>query len=78
MTSANKPMEIVREMIAAQQEKLLRYGREIIPTLTTDDLLQPNDYPELENHPLFRHEEGFLSALLAVQMALQALENGSR
>ena len=63
----------IEEMIAVQRQKLMRYGREIVPHLTEDDLLQPNDYPELESHPLFRYEEGFLAALLAVQMALQRI-----
>lgn len=71
--SQHRLTEAIEQMIASQKQKLLRYGREVIPHLTEDDLLQPNDYPELETHPLFRYEEGFLAALLAVQMAFQRI-----
>lgn len=51
------------ELIAHQQEKLLKLAREIVPQVTLDDLMQPNDFPELENHPVFRYEEGILHGL---------------
>jgi len=57
------------ELIAYQQEKLLKMAREIVPQVTLDDLMQPNDFPELENHPIFRYEEGILHGL---QMACAA------
>ncbi len=60
---------MLEEMIEQQRAKLLKLGREIIPYLTSDDILQPNDFPELENHPVFRYEEGLLAGLLAVQIA---------
>ena len=60
------------EMIAQQERKLLKLGREIIPHLTSDDVLQPNDFEQLENHPLFRFEEGILKGLQAAKMALLA------
>lgn len=57
------------ELIAAQRKKLLRYGQRIISHITEDDLLQPNDFPELENHPAFRYEEGVLEGLMTARMA---------
>ena len=60
---------MLEEMIEQQRAKLLKLGREIIPHLTSDDVLQPNDFPELENHPVFRYEEGILAGLLAAQIA---------
>jgi hypothetical protein len=68
---------ILEELIQYQSQRLLKIAREIIPTATTDDLLQPNDYPQLENHPHFRYEEGILSGLLSAQTALRA-ERGLR
>ena len=59
-------------LINMQRNKLLREGRRIIPTLTSDDILQPNDFPELENHPEFRYEEGVLAGMLTVQTALRS------
>lgn len=59
-------------MIRDQQKALLKCARRIVPTVTTDDILQPNDFPELENHPYFRFEEGLLSGLQSAQMAMRA------
>ncbi len=64
--------EIIEEMVRAQEEKLASFARQIIPTITKDDLLQPNDFPELESHPYFRYEEGVLEGLLTVRMAYLA------
>lgn len=63
---------ILNELIAEQQAKLLHLGRRRIPCLTADDILQPNDFPELELDPLFRYEEGVLAGMLSVQATLRA------
>jgi hypothetical protein len=66
--------ERFQEMITLQRSKLLRYALRIAPHLhlTEDDLLQPNDFPELENHPGFRYEEGVLEGLMTARMAYLA------
>lgn len=69
---------LVEEIVAGQKTRLLEMGRRVVPTLTPEDMLQPNDYPELENHPEFRYEEGVLSGLMTVQMALQGMANCAR
>ncbi len=60
------------EMIEQQKAKLAEVAGEIIPNLTSDDLLQPNDFPALENHPYFRYEEGLLAGLQAARIAFLA------
>lgn len=70
--------EIFEELIKYQQQKVLALGRSIIPFLTQDDLLQPTDFPEIENDPIFRYEEGVLEGLLTAQMAYQRAVNESR
>lgn len=60
------------ELVDGQRIKLLNFARLIVPNLTTDDLLQPNDFPELEQNPLFRYEEGVLEGLLTARMAYLA------
>lgn len=57
------------ELISMQQKKVLSCARRIIPHLTTDDVLQPNDFPELELNPHFRYEEGVLEGLMTARMA---------
>jgi hypothetical protein len=61
---------LFNELIDLQEKKLLSYAATIIPNITTDDILQPNDYPELENHPFFRYEEGVLKGLHSAKMAV--------
>lgn len=64
--------QILREIEDAQYHKLYKMGCQIRPNLTPEDLLQPNDYPDLENNPLFRYEEGVLEGIKTVEMALRA------
>lgn len=66
--------QLMKELLHYQQDKLLQSGRRSIPNLTSDDILQPNDFPELENNPGFRYEEGIVTGIQTAQMALQALK----
>ncbi len=67
-------IELLDQLICQQSSKLVHCANAIMPHLTEDDLLQPNDFPELENHPYFRYEEGVLSGLQTARMALLALQ----
>jgi hypothetical protein len=64
--------ELLEELIEQQKKTLLASARCIVPQVTGDDLLQPNDFPELEFHPDFRYEEGVLHGFQVVQAALRA------
>jgi hypothetical protein len=68
-------MEILDELITHQKKVLLETAQRIVPHVIEDDLLQPNDFPELEFHPHFRYEEGILAGL---QMALVALKRAKQ
>lgn len=63
--------KVTSELVESQRNQLLMLGRRIIPRLTSEDILQPNDYPELEFNPQFRYEEGVLAGVQALQMALK-------
>lgn len=69
-----KVQQILDELIVHQEKVVLSTGRKIVPALTTDDVLQPNDFPELENHPYFRYEEGLLAGLHTASMAIAAAQ----
>ncbi|NGX50551.1 MAG: hypothetical protein K1060chlam2_00397 [Chlamydiae bacterium] len=69
--------ELFDELLSMQERKLLEIAAEIIPNVTSDDILQPNDYPQLENHPFFRYEEGVLKGLHAAKMAALAWDRES-
>lgn len=72
MATENTFEDTLTAMVEKQKKELLHLGRRIIPTLTPEDMLQPNDYPVLENHPDFRYEEGILAGLQTAQTALRA------
>lgn len=60
----------LEEAITLEREKLLQFARRLVPSLTPEDILQPNDFNELEQHPAFRYEEGYLHGLLAARALL--------
>lgn len=67
-------LELLEEIIVQQKAKLLKTAQRIVPHVTDDDLLQPNDFPELEFHPHFRYEEGILDGLQVAKASLLAKE----
>lgn len=62
-------LDTLDELIRMQRKKIKVCAEQLIPHITEDDLLQPNDFPLLENNPYFRHEEGVLEGLLTARMA---------
>ncbi|MDP1881082.1 MAG: hypothetical protein Q8K60_09115 [Parachlamydiaceae bacterium] len=70
----NEIDQTLQELVNFSQNNLLKCGRRIIPHLTSDDILQPNDFPELENHPIFRYEEGILAGIQSALMAVRAYQ----
>lgn len=64
--------ELFNEMIDHQSKKLLKLAKEINPNVTEEDILQPFDFPELEESPHFRYEEGILHGILSAKAAVLA------
>ena len=69
----NETERLLKELIEDQQKKVLLCAGRIVPGVTADDILQPNDFPALENHSIFRYEEGILHGLMAARMAYLSL-----
>ena len=65
------------DLIGFQKKRLLTCAQRIIPGIIEDDLLQPNDFSDLELHPHFRYEEGVLEGLLTARMAYLSLAKSS-
>lgn len=63
--------DLLEEMSSNQRVKLLSIAREILAFCTPDDILQPQDFPELEENPLFRYEEGVLAGIEMVKIAIR-------
>jgi hypothetical protein len=68
--------QLLKELVEFHKNQLLKCGRRIVPHLTPEDVLQPNDFRELEFNPHFRYEEGMVAGIQAVQIALWALKKG--
>jgi hypothetical protein len=68
----NDALELIESLIVAQKEKVFTCARRIVPHITQEDVLQPNDFPQLEFHPHFRFEEGILDGMQVVRAAIQA------
>jgi hypothetical protein len=69
--------EIFDALIELQQKKIRQCADSILPNLTEDDLLQPNDFPQLESNPFFRYNEGVLEGLMSARMAYLAFSSAS-
>jgi molybdopterin-guanine dinucleotide biosynthesis protein A len=63
----------LEELIVLQRKKLMKCAEQYVPYITEEDIMQPNDFPILENHPYFRHEEGILEGLLTALSAFRAV-----
>ena len=71
--------DLFDRLVNDQRQKVLRAALEIVPGLTADDVMQPNDFPQLEGHPGFRYEEGILEGILTARMAFLAkMREGDR
>jgi hypothetical protein len=66
-------LHLIDEMIKQQNKVVLECAKRIVPWITEDDILQPNDFPELENHPHFRYEEGVLAGMKSVFIAVKTI-----
>jgi hypothetical protein len=62
---------VLQELIVGQKEKLICLAQRMRPQITAEDLLQPQDFPELDLHPEFRYEEGVLVGFEAAITALR-------
>lgn len=78
-TSPDAALEVLRladalydRMIEQQRAKVLRLAREAVPYISSEDVMNPNDFPELKAHPTFDYEDGILAGLISAQMALRA------
>ena len=76
-TGSAKPFELkfetfMDQLIAQQQEKVLQIASQARPHLTPEDILNPQDFPELMSHPTFNYEEGLLTGLIAAQIGLRS------
>ena len=63
---------LMLEMIAQQEDKVLEMARQIHPGLTSEDIRNPHDFPDLIQHSVWNFEDGILAGLKSAHMALRA------
>ncbi len=68
---------ICDELVAYHTDQLHKVAKEIKPNVTYDDLMQSFDYPEMENCPFFKYQEGLLAGIRVAYAAIRADLNSS-
>jgi len=63
--------ELLEEMVEQQKAKVQKVADILNPRVTREDILNPQDFPELKFDPQFNYEDGLLSGLIAVQTAIR-------
>jgi len=64
----------VHDIEDVQTKKVIDLARRLLPNLTSEDIRNPHDFPEL-NDPDWQYEDGVLAGIQSVRIALRALKN---
>jgi hypothetical protein len=70
--TAIRALEVVEELVAYQQKKVLLLAQRIHPGLTEEDVRNIHDYPDVYGDPIFQFEDGQLAGFVAARIALKA------
>lgn len=63
--------ELMLELIGQQERKVLALGQQIHPGLTSEDIRNPQDFPDLLENSNWNFEDGILAGLKSAHMALR-------
>jgi len=76
MPTAREALQLIDslmlEMIAQQENKVLGMALVIHPGVTTEDIRNPHDFPDLIQNGIWNFEDGILAGLKSAHMALRA------
>lgn len=64
--------KLMLELIALQEKKVLDLANKIHPGLSSEDIRNPHDFPDLIADSGWNFEDGILSGLKAAHIALRA------
>ena len=67
---------IFEDLIGYQRRRVVEAARRLNPRLTDDDLLNPQDYPELAGNAPWNYEDGILAGYLSALAAMRAKLRG--
>ena len=71
----DKVEALLSEMHKQQVEKAKKVAHKIIPSLTDEDLLNPDNFAQIAQSPQFMYEDGIAAGILSSKIALRALLN---
>ncbi len=63
--------DLLADMIAQQEAKVLALARTLMPGLTPEDLRNPHDFPPLLTSATFNYEDGILAGLRSARVAVR-------
>jgi len=63
---------LMLELILQQEAKVLAIARQIHPGITSEDIRNPQDFPDLIGNAAWNFEDGILAGLRSAHMALRA------
>jgi hypothetical protein len=63
---------LLEELIEQQRRKVLEHGQALVPSLTSEDVLNPDGLPALADSGPFNYEDGMLAGYISGQMAIRA------
>lgn len=67
-------VDVVLDDLHRQQcERAMRIAHRTNPRLTTEDLLNPDNFPALMNDPKFTYEDGAAAGILAAKIAVRSI-----
>ena len=74
-SSADAAWDEIERLVASMQElqakKVFDLARRLLPNVTSEDLKNPHDFPELEDND-WHYEDGMLTGIESVLAALRA------
>lgn len=63
---------LMLELIGFQERKVLELARKIHPGVTSEDIRNPQDFPDLLDNAEWNYEDGILAGFKGAHMALRA------
>ncbi|HQY62599.1 MAG: hypothetical protein IPF92_29710 [Myxococcales bacterium] len=68
-------LAVLTQMEELQGRKVIELARRLKPGLTSDDIKNPHDFPELDD-PDWHYADGLLTGIQSAIAALRALDRG--
>lgn len=65
--------QILDNLLEHQRERTKKYANTIRPDLTTEDLLNPDNFPQIISDPNFMYEDGQVAGILSARLAVLRL-----